>query len=100
MRKDFCLLDAEIRNCQRCAEILAKSPEDPPATITIVRPHPVLSKPSHAPIMLVGQSSQRCVLRIMATSQVSEASIDYSLGFVIVVLIGFYDLIPSGTVSG
>jgi hypothetical protein len=66
MRKDFYLLDAEIRNCKRCGEILAKYPEDPPAVMTIVHPRPVLSEPSCAPIMHLGQMNTELGVRSRA----------------------------------
>jgi uracil-DNA glycosylase family 4 len=56
MMKDFDVLDTEIKSCERCTEILAKHPENPPAVITGVLPRPILSDPSYAPIMLVGQA--------------------------------------------
>lgn len=49
-------LDVEIRKCDLCQDVLERWPESPPHSNASVRPHPVLSKPILAPIMLVGQA--------------------------------------------
>ncbi|MBN8977672.1 MAG: hypothetical protein J0I08_14435 [Rhizobiales bacterium] len=49
-------LDAEIRGCVRCANILAEHPANPPSRPEIVVPRPILSTPFSASIMLIGQA--------------------------------------------
>ncbi len=49
-------LDREIRNCTRCAAVLAVHPENPPQSMRGVQPKPILSRPMCTPVMLVGQA--------------------------------------------
>lgn len=49
-------LDREIRSCIRCEDILVGRPDDPPSSDRALHSRPILSPPSLAPIMLIGQA--------------------------------------------
>src|SRR5690348_16043356 len=49
-------LDTVIRNCRLCEPILSIWPDDPPKSHAPVQPRPILSQPSQAAILLVGQA--------------------------------------------
>ncbi|RUV45345.1 hypothetical protein EOD29_00335 [Mesorhizobium sp. M1A.T.Ca.IN.004.03.1.1] len=53
---DLIKQDRMIRECRKCELLLSRHPANPPLDQTCVLPRPVLSEPTKAPIMLVGQA--------------------------------------------
>src|SRR5262245_24360687 len=49
-------LNEEIQICNKCASILCAHPENPPARMAPVRSRPVLSTPTRAQVLLIGQA--------------------------------------------